>query len=228
MPGNIVSITKQLVSIIFGGHDFRWLEKESDLFRIQDEKPEPFLNSSKISGTGVGQGGIPNDDMDDDGNNGNMRHDRNNNRNDKSNMNNNGMNNNGNNMQHGYQPPRDDEIDYHVKFTESVLGLELYSDEDGYNCIVGRCVSNIARANVTPGSQIVQVNDRWLANFRFEEIRDAVKQAAKSPPLNVNFRVKCQVSIHQTDSQNQEEKRVFVGSFFLPLLVNDHVQKQNK
>ena len=164
----------------------------------------------------------------DDGNNGNMRHDRNNNRNDKSNMNNNGMNNNGNNMQHGYQPPRDDEIDYHVKFTESVLGLELYSDEDGYNCIVGRCVSNIARANVTPGSQIVQVNDRWLANFRFEEIRDAVKQAAKSPPLNVNFRVKCQVSIHQTDSQNQEEKRVFVGSFFLPLLVNDHVQKQNK
>merc|ERR1719361_2207580 len=94
------------------------------------------------------------------------------------------------NMQHEKAPPRGDEVDYHVTFTESVLGLELYSDEDGFNCIVGRCVSTIARQKVTPGSQIVQVNDRWLANYRFEEIRDAVKQAARQPPLAVTFRIK--------------------------------------
>ena len=92
-------------------------------------------------------------------------------------------------MQQEMNPPRSDEVDYHVTFTESVLGLELYSDEDGFNCIVGRCVSTIARQKVTPGSQIVQVNDRWLANYRFEEIRDAVKQAARQPPLAVTFRV---------------------------------------
>ena len=99
-------------------------------------------------------------------------------------------------MQQEYCPPRSDETDYYVTFTESVLGLELYSDEDGFNCIVGRCVSTIARQKVTPGSQIVQVNDRWLANYRFEEIRDAVKQAARQPPLAVTFRVSYSLYIY--------------------------------
>ena len=90
---------------------------------------------------------------------------------------------------HGYQPPQDDEFDYLVKYEEAVLALELYSDENGSSCIVGRCLSNFARANVTPGSTIVQVDDRWVANERFEEIQDAVQQAAKTPPTNVHFRV---------------------------------------
>ena len=38
VPGNVVSITKQLLSIIFNGHDFRWLEKDSDLYKTQDDK----------------------------------------------------------------------------------------------------------------------------------------------------------------------------------------------
>eukprot|EP01084_Bolivina_argentea_P012718 23815_1 len=37
--GNIASIRKELISIIFNGHDFRWLEKESHLYKIQDNKP---------------------------------------------------------------------------------------------------------------------------------------------------------------------------------------------
>ena len=155
VPGHIVCITKQLVSVIFNGDDFRWFEKESDLFRTEDAKPEPLPNINKYQN---------NSDEYNDGTN------------EIENI--------------EYTPPRPDEIDYYVKFTESVLGLELYSDEDGFNCIVGRCVSTIAKQKVTPGSQIVQVNDRWLANYRFEEIRDAVKQAARKPPLAVTFRIK--------------------------------------
>eukprot|EP01083_Nonionella_stella_P010734 30545_1 len=158
-PGNVVSITKQLLSIIFNGHDFRWLEKESDLYKIQSDKPEALKKHSSM-------GQFDEEAIVDDP------------------YNNDGL------QQHEYAPPRQDETDYYVTFTESVLGLELYSDEDGFNCIVGRCVSTIARQKVTPGSQIVQVNDRWLANYRFEEIRDAVKQAARQPPLAVTFRIK--------------------------------------
>jgi len=168
-PGNVVSVTKQLLSIIFNGHDFRWLEKDSDLYRVQDEKPQPrhTLDARAIAdGDGPATGSMAGDDeMRDDPYSGDLQ-------------------------QHEKAPPRPDELDYHVTFTESVLGLELYSDEDGFNCIVGRCVSTIARQKVTPGSQIVQVNDRWLANYRFEEIRDAVKQAARQPPLAVTFRIK--------------------------------------
>eukprot|EP01083_Nonionella_stella_P272642 924679_1 len=171
-PGNIVSITKQLISIIFNGHDFRWLEKESDLYKIQDDKPiiissiPKYNNYANGNGTGNGDTNITGDEIIDDPYSNNVTD------------------------EHQYTPPRQDETDYFVTFTESILGLELYSDEDGFNCIVGRCVSTIARQKVTPGSQIVQVNDRWLANYRFEEIRDAVKQAARQPPLAVTFRIK--------------------------------------
>merc|ERR1712154_275215 len=148
----------------------RWLEKESDLYKIQDSKPQNIMNLE-------------------------------NNLNEQPPLNENNMNEpqqreqaqNGYNDIMGtnqYTQCLPDETDYLVTFTESVLGLELYSDEDGFNCIVGRCVSTIARSKVTPGSQIVQVNDRWLANYRFEEIRDAVKQAARQPPLAVTFRIK--------------------------------------
>jgi len=186
-PGNVVAITKQLISIIFNGHDFRWLEKESDLYRIQDEKPAALNNANGNGSTAAFAGNKP----------ANARYSNNN-------TGNGGGGGGGGDdndeeaiddpyagdMQQEYTPPRQDETDYYVTFTESVLGLELYSDEDGFNCIVGRCVSTIARQKVTPGSQIVQVNDRWLANYRFEEIRDAVKQAARQPPLAVTFRIK--------------------------------------
>jgi len=174
-PGNVVSITKQLLSIIFNGNDFRWLEKESDVYRIQDEKPLPSSSRHHNSAAGAGRHSNHNarslhgDDAADDPYGAHAQQDG---------------------MQQEYAPPRPDEADYYVTFTESVLGLELYSDEDGFNCIVGRCVSTIARNKVTPGSQIVQVNERWLANYRFEEIRDAVKQAARQPPLAVTFRIK--------------------------------------
>lgn len=88
-----------------------------------------------------------------------------------------------------YIPPREDEEDYTVTFTQTPLGLELYSNEDGFNCIVGRCVATFASQNVTPGSQIIQVDDKFLANLKFEEIRDAVKKAARNPPIDVTFRV---------------------------------------
>eukprot|EP01084_Bolivina_argentea_P005911 11172_1 len=86
--------------------------------------------------------------------------------------------------------PKQDETDYRVKFTESVLGLELFSDEYGFNCFAGRCVSTITQQNVIPGSQIVQVNDRWLGNYRFQEILDAIQYASISPPFAVTFRIK--------------------------------------
>ena len=182
-PGNVVSITKQLLSIIFNGHDFRWLEKESDLYRIQDDKPAPLHNTNTYGNnnrhnrsSNQGHGNDDDDVMDDPYNR--------------------------DEMQQEYTPPRQDEQDYYVTFTESVLGLELYSDEDGFNCIVGRCVSTITRQKVTPGSQIVQVNDRWLANYRFEEIRDAVKQAARQPPLAVTFRVCHILSLYTHNRHN--------------------------
>eukprot|EP01084_Bolivina_argentea_P270707 460377_1 len=170
VPGNVVSITKQLLSIIFNGHDFRWLEKESDSYKIQDDKPATAMRHNHYRYT------EEEDDVIDDPN--------------------------GYDMQQEYTPPRQDETDYYVTFTESVLGLELYSDEDGFNCIVGRCVSTIARQKVTPGSQIVQVNERWLANYRFEEIRDAVKQAARQPPLAVTFRIKKNLLRRKNNNQN--------------------------
>jgi len=51
----------------------------------------------------------------------------------------------------------------------------------------------------------VQVNDRWLANYRFEEIRDAVKQAARQPPLAVTFRIKKSLYTHNNNAN------LFVG-----------------
>ena len=42
----------------------------------------------------------------------------------------------------------------------------------------------------------MQVNERWLAGQRFEEIRDAVKTAARTPPLLVTFRIKQQLYYH--------------------------------
>jgi len=183
-PGNVVSITKQLLSIIFNGNDFRWLEKESDIYRIQDEKPlatsSRLHNANKSSARHSnrnGAGAYGDEEMADDPDPYSAQQGV-------------GSVAGPDGMQQGYTAPRNDETDYFVTFTESVLGLELYSDEDGFNCIVGRCVSTIARNKVTPGSQIVQVNDRWLANYRFEEIRDAVKQAARQPPLAVTFRIK--------------------------------------
>eukprot|EP01084_Bolivina_argentea_P128599 227288_1 len=76
---------------------------------------------------------------------------------------------------------------YSVTFTESVLGLELFSDEDGLNCIVGRTVSTIAKQKVIPESEIVGVNDQWLACFSFADIRDTIKRATREPPLTVIF-----------------------------------------
>ena len=39
-----------------------------------------------------------------------------------------------------HKSAKPDEFDYDVTFTTSVLGLELYPDRDGKNCIVGKCL----------------------------------------------------------------------------------------
>ena len=83
-----------------------------------------------------------------------------------------------------------DEFDYDVTFTTSVLGLELYPDRDGKNCIVGKCLSRTSKKFVDPSSIIVAVNDMWVAGMSYDMVRDAIKQAAKYPPLKIQFRVK--------------------------------------
>lgn len=201
-PGNIVSITKQLISIIFNGHDFRWLEKESDLYKIQELKPNIVI----VNHSNSNQSAMHSQNYHNHGGYGHGHYNNNNNGYGDEQMVDDPYNPTGVNDENEYAPPRPDEVDYFVTFTESVLGLELYSDEDGFNCIVGRCVSSIARQKVTPGSQIVQVNDRWLANYRFEEIRDAVKQAARSPPLAVTFRIKKNLYTHLPKQQQMQQQ----------------------
>jgi hypothetical protein len=88
-----------------------------------------------------------------------------------------------------YTPPRDDEIDYIVVFPGPTLGLELFSDEHGFGCVVGRCVSPVSIQSVARSSHIVEVNDLWLGGQEFNVIRDAVKQAAMKPPLKIKFRI---------------------------------------
>merc|ERR1719385_451004 len=74
-----------------------------------------------------------------------------------------------------------DEFDYDVTFTTSVLGLELYPDRDGKNCIVGKCLSKTSKKFVDPSSVIVAVNDVWVAGLSYDMVRDSIKQAAKCP-----------------------------------------------
>jgi len=83
-----------------------------------------------------------------------------------------------------------DEFDYDVTFTTSVLGLELYPDRDGKNCIVGKCLSKTSKKFVDPSSVIVAVNDMWVAGMSYDMVRDSIKQAARVPPLKIQFRVK--------------------------------------
>jgi len=83
-----------------------------------------------------------------------------------------------------------DEFDYDVTFTTSVLGLELYPGKDGKNCIVGKCLSKTSKKFVDPSSIIIAVNDMWVHNMSYDMVRDSVKQAAKYPPLKMQFRVK--------------------------------------
>ena len=124
-PGNVVSITKQLISIIFNGHDFRWLEKNQIYIEYKMINQLLYViamqhgNNNRYNRNSANNNNDEDDVMDDPYDAGGMQHES--------------------------TPPRQDEQDYYVTFTESVLGLELYSDEDGFNCIVGRCVSTIAR-----------------------------------------------------------------------------------
>ena len=131
-PGNVVSITKQLISIIFNGHDFRWLEKDSDLYKIQEMKPNAVIitnNSNKKSQQQQQHQQI----MEHNSNNSKHHKYQQQHANDQMMGDDDPYNPTGHD-ENEYAPPRADEIDYFVTFTESVLGLELYSDEDGFNC----------------------------------------------------------------------------------------------
>ena len=86
--------------------------------------------------------------------------------------------------------PKIDEFDYDVTFRTSQLGLVLHPDHDNRNCIVDKCLSKTTKAFVHPSSIIVAVNDVWVAGMTYDMILHAIKQAAKSPPLKIQFRVK--------------------------------------
>ncbi|ETO29953.1 hypothetical protein RFI_07165, partial [Reticulomyxa filosa] len=188
VAGQVVSITQQLISIIFNGNDFRWVENDSDHFNINHEKPTRPPKNYQIREETEEQ--VDSDQPTEQ-----------------------------EQEQEQEQPQALDEyrpsttglgeMDYTVVFPENVLGLELYSDESGLNCVVGRCVSQIARQNVRPGSAIIQVNGQWVAGRQFEEIRDAVKQAAKDPPLEVKFRIRQKIAgdmLEQQQRQNEENE----------------------
>merc|ERR1712228_398984 len=93
-------------------------------------------------------------------------------------------------QEESHKDAKPDEFDYDVTFTTSVLGLELYPDRDGKNCIVGKCLSKTSKKFVDPSSIIIAVNDMWVQNMSYDMVRDAIKQAAKYPPLKIQFRVK--------------------------------------
>merc|ERR1712130_1063386 len=97
---------------------------------------------------------------------------------------------NNNNNNNALMASSADEFDYDVTFTTSVLGLELYPGKDGKNCIVGKCLSKTSKKFVDPSSIIIAVNDMWVQNMSYDMVRDAIKQAAKYPPLKIQFRVK--------------------------------------
>ncbi|ETO29827.1 hypothetical protein RFI_07294, partial [Reticulomyxa filosa] len=87
-------------------------------------------------------------------------------------------------------PVAQDAFDYEVVFTESVLGMELTPDADGNNCLVTRCIGNVAKQKVDPGSLILSINGVLVAGLSYDAVRDAIKAAAKNPPLTVTFRQK--------------------------------------
>eukprot|EP01083_Nonionella_stella_P022201 61413_1 len=99
-----------------------------------------------------------------------------------------------------------DEFDYDVTFTTSVLGLELYPDKEGKNCIVGKCLSKTSKKFVDPSSIIVAVNDVWVAGMSYDMVRDAIKQAAKYPPLKIQFRVKMKDIGKKKDNAGMNER----------------------
>ena len=51
-------------------------------------------------------------------------------------------------------------------------------------------LSKTSKKFVDPSSIIVAVNGVWVAGMSYDMVRDAIKQAAKCPPLKMQFRVK--------------------------------------
>merc|ERR1719495_1681051 len=88
--------------------------------------------------------------------------------------------------------PAADEFDYDVTFTSTHLGLKLYPDRAGKNCIVVGCLSETAKSLVDVGSMILSINGSWMEGLAYTVIRDQLKAAAQNPPLNVTLRVKLQ------------------------------------
>ena len=90
----------------------------------------------------------------------------------------------------GFIEEDEGELDYCVTFESSPLGLELSSNEDGYGCIIDNCNNIFVKDKVIIGSKIIKINERWMIDKRFEEIRDTVISAARQPPVNITFRVR--------------------------------------
>jgi len=120
-----------------------------------------------------------------------------------------------------------DEFDYDVTFTTSVLGLELYPDRDGKNCIVGKCLSKTSKKFVDPSSMIVAVNDMWVAGMSYDMVRDAIKQAAKYPPLKIQFRVKMN-NIGKNKERAMNGKEAFNERGYLKVKVVAGVQLKHR
>eukprot|EP01084_Bolivina_argentea_P303132 523295_1 len=90
----------------------------------------------------------------------------------------------------------------------------------GCTCIVQKCVSDFTRVHVVPGSQIVQVNDKWFfADDKFEEILNIMKQAAEKPSLVVfrkldhieNFKIGDIVDVNPNDEGWRKGEIIFIS-----------------
>jgi len=86
--------------------------------------------------------------------------------------------------------PKEDEIDYRVKFVTSVLGLQISSDDGGRNCIVEKCLSRTAKTYIERDSVVVAVNDTVTLGMEYGAIFRILQRAAMSPPITIQFRCK--------------------------------------
>lgn len=123
--------------------------------------------------------------------------------------------------------PAQDENDYIVTFKSCVLGLALYPNKNGMDCIVGKCVNKFSKTNVEQSSIIIAVNGEWVAGKQYDAIKNIIKNALKSPPLKIKFRKKIKSEEKRkkyvNESKKEKEKKVFVerGKGFLKIRIED-------
>ena len=62
-----------------------------------------------------------------------------------------------------------------------MFGLELSADNDGNNCIVGRCQSGeISKEYVDLSSIIIQVDGKCVLEMRYDMVMEKIKKSRNS------------------------------------------------